>query len=165
MRCSVVSHYMCVHLFTEWYYMLLSITWIACDYTNAWSVFWREFSIIIVHDDVIKRKHFPRQWSFVRGIHQWPLNSPHNAQWRGALMFFLICAWIKGWVNNREAGDLIRHRTLFNIAMYLYFLHARLLSWLDAIQYQNKTRVCCPFKHITFYYEINHKHCLLADIS
>ena len=26
-----------------------------------------------------------------------------------ALMFSLICAWINGWVNNREAGDLRRH--------------------------------------------------------
>ena len=38
------------------------------------------------------------------------LNSPHKGQWRGALMFSLICAWINGWVNNREAGDLRRHR-------------------------------------------------------
>ena len=29
---------------------------------------------------------------------------------RGALMFSLICSWINGWVNNREAGDLRRHR-------------------------------------------------------
>ena len=35
-------------------------------------------------------------------------NSPdtgHKGQWRGALMFPLICAWINGWVNNREADD------------------------------------------------------------
>ena len=38
-------------------------------------------------------------------------NSPHKGQWRGALMFSLICAWINGWVNNREAGDLRRYRT------------------------------------------------------
>ena len=34
-----------------------------------------------------------------------PVNSPHKGQWRGALMFSLICVWINGWVNNREAGD------------------------------------------------------------
>ena len=27
-----------------------------------------------------------------RGIHRWPVNSPHKGQWRGALMFSLICA-------------------------------------------------------------------------
>ena len=30
------------------------------------------------HDDVIKWKHFPRHWPFVRGIHRWPVNSPHK---------------------------------------------------------------------------------------
>ena len=39
-----------------------------------------------------------------------PVNSPHKGQWRGALMFSLICAWTNGCVNNREAGDLRRHR-------------------------------------------------------
>ena len=52
------------------------------------------------HDDVIKWKHFPRYWPFVRGIHRSSVNSPHKGQWRGALMFSLICAWINGWVNN-----------------------------------------------------------------
>ena len=36
-------------------------------------------------------------------------NSPLPGQWRGALMFSLICVWIYGLVNNREAGDLRRH--------------------------------------------------------
>ena len=40
------------------------------------------------HDDVIKWKHFPRHWPFVRGIHRSPVNSPHKGQWHGALMFF-----------------------------------------------------------------------------
>ena len=60
------------------------------------------------HDDVIKWKHFPRYWPFVWGIHRSPVNSPHKGQWRWALMFSLICVWINGWVNNREAGDLRR---------------------------------------------------------
>ena len=63
------------------------------------------------HDDVIKWKHLPRYWPFVRGIHQSPVNSPHKGQWRGALVFSLICVWINGWVNNREAGDLRHYRT------------------------------------------------------
>ena len=62
------------------------------------------------HDDVIKWKHFPRNWPFVRGIHRSPVNSPHKGQWRGALMFSLICARVHAWVNNREAGDLRRRR-------------------------------------------------------
>ena len=43
------------------------------------------------HDDVIKWKHFPRYWPFERRIHWSPVNSPHKGQWRGALIFSLIC--------------------------------------------------------------------------
>ena len=32
------------------------------------------------HDDVIKWKHFPRYWPFVRGIHRSPMNSPNKDQ-------------------------------------------------------------------------------------
>ena len=35
--------------------------------------------------------------AFVRGIHRSPENSPHNGQWRGALMFSLIFAWTNNW--------------------------------------------------------------------
>ena len=70
-----------------------------------------------VHDDVIKWKHFPRYWPFVRGIHRSLVNSPHKGQWRGALMFPLICVWINAWVNNREAGDLRRHRAHYDVTV------------------------------------------------
>ena len=70
-----------------------------------------------IHDDVIKWKHFPRYWSFVRGIHRWPVSSPHKGQWRGALMFSLIWAWINGWVNNSESGDLRRHRAHYDVTV------------------------------------------------
>ena len=66
--------------------------------------------ILFIHDDVIKWKHFPRNWSFVREIHRSPVNAPHIGQWRGALMFSVICVWINDWVNNREAGDLRGYR-------------------------------------------------------
>ena len=65
--------------------------------------------------DVIKWKPFPRYWPFVRGIHRSPVNSPHKGQWRGALMFSLICVWINGWVNNGEAGDLKRCRAHYDV--------------------------------------------------
>ena len=65
---------------------------------------------MIWHDDVIKWKHFPRYWAFVRGIHRSPVNSPHKDQWRVALIFSLISARINAWVNNREAGALRRIR-------------------------------------------------------
>ena len=72
------------------------------------------------HDDVIKWKHFPRYWPFVRGIHRSPVNSTHKGQWRRALMFSLIRAWINRWVNNREAGDLRRYRAHYDVIVMAY---------------------------------------------
>ena len=45
------------------------------------------------------------------------MNSHHKGQWRGALMFSLICAWINDWANNGEAGDLRRHRTHYDVTV------------------------------------------------
>ena len=61
--------------------------------------------------------HFPRYWPFVRGIHRSPVNSPHKGQWRGALVFSLICVRINGWVNNREAGDFRRYRAHYDVTV------------------------------------------------
>ena len=83
-------------------------------YASLKSIWW---PICPEHDDVIKWKHFPRYWPFVRGIHQWPVNFPHKGQWRGALMFSLICARTNRWVNNRNAGDLRRHRTHYDVTV------------------------------------------------
>ena len=63
----------------------------------------------------IKWKHFPRYWPFVRRIHRSPVNSSHKGQWRGALMFSLICGWINDWLNNHEAGDLRRYRAHYDV--------------------------------------------------
>ena len=62
---------------------------------------------------------FPRYWSFVQGIHRSPVNTPHKGQWRWALMLSLICAWINDWVNNREAGDLRRHRAHCDVTVMI----------------------------------------------
>ena len=84
--------------------------------THKNNVWWNHSADILHnHDNVIKWKHFPRCWPYVRGIHRSPVNSPHKGQWRGALMFSLICAWIKYWVNNREAGDFRRHRIHYDV--------------------------------------------------
>ena len=62
-----------------------------------------------IHDDVIKWKHSPHYWPFVRGIHRSLMDSPHKGQWHGALMFSLICTWMNGWANNWNASDLRCH--------------------------------------------------------
>ena len=87
------------------------------------------------HDDVIKWKHFPRYWPFVRGIHRSPVNSPHKGQWRGALMFSLICAWMNDWVNNREAVNLRPHRAHHDVTVMLSkFLYVSLYIMTNYLQ-------------------------------
>ena len=54
-----------------------------------------------------------------------PLNSPPKDQWRGALMFSLICAWINDWVNKRKAGDLRRHYDV-NV------MRRQFITWINA---------------------------------
>ena len=72
--------------------------------TTLWSE--NMHTVDLLHDDVIKWKHFPRYWPFVREIHRSPVYSLHKGQWHGALMISLICIWINNW----DAGDLRRHR-------------------------------------------------------
>ena len=73
--------------------------------------------VTLDHDDVIKWKHFPRNWPFLRDIHRSSVNSPRKGRWRGALMFSLICVWINYWVNNREAGDLRCYRAHYDVTV------------------------------------------------
>ena len=83
----------------------LELNWLHMWYSNIadgslrWFIILEMSSIKVAdgevwsnHDDVITWKHFPRYWPFVRGIHRSPMNSPHKGQWRGTLMFLLICA-------------------------------------------------------------------------
>ena len=63
---------------------------------------------------------FPRYLPFVRGIYRSPVNFPHKGQWRGPLMFSLICAWTNGWVNNRYFSDLIRQCAHYDVTVMIY---------------------------------------------
>ena len=84
-------------------------------------------TISTFHDDVIKWKHLPRYWPFVRGIQRAPVNSPRKGQWRGNLMFSFICAWINAWVNNHVAGNLRSHRAHYDAILMVYAAYSRIL--------------------------------------
>ena len=103
----------------EWYHIVF-LCWICIESMPSeplWKMYLhgnKHFLNLNLKFDVIKWKHFPRYWPFVWGIYRLPVNSPHKGQWHGALIFSLICAWINGWVNKREAGDLRRHRARYD---------------------------------------------------
>ena len=73
--------------------MVILMAWCKTEVSKHW----RRCSLALSHRynvgswDVIKWKHLPRDWLFVRGIHRSPVVYPHKGQWRGALMFSLIC--------------------------------------------------------------------------
>ena len=102
-----------------------------------------------VHDDVIKWKHFPLYWLFVRGIHRSPVNSPHQGQWRGALMLSLICA-CHGCLNSREAGDLRCHRAHYDVTV----MDRRRIAI---------TPYLCLYCRQMHYFKDNKPHCQLCN--
>ena len=119
------------------------ITWIVISnwldidfiYSNIHSLLCKKPSIL--HDDVIKWKHFPYFWPFVRGIHLSSVISPHKGQWCTALMFPLIRTLINSWVNNQDAaGDLRCHRAHYDITVmsYIHKKEWRLCLWNMAVQ-------------------------------
>ena len=73
-----------------------------------------------------------------------PVNSPHKGQWRGALMFSLIYAWINDWVNDREAGDLRRQCGHYDVIVM-------------SISQEICTRFCCAL--LCCGYAILHNEC------
>ena len=86
--------------------------WVSCGSSQSW---WRH-----------QMETFFALLALCAGNSPVPVNSPHKGQWRGALMLSLICARINDWVNNREAGDLRRHRGHYDVSVMM--LQA---GWVD----------------------------------
>ena len=74
-------------------------------------------------------------WPFASGIHRSLVYSLHKGQWRGALMFSLICTWTNGRANDRNAGDLRRYRAHYDVTVMWTFTirawkeHGHWLCW------------------------------------
>ena len=62
-----------------------------------------------IHDDVMKWKHFPCYWPFMRGIHRSPMT------WSFDICFDLHL--IKRLANNQDAGDLRRHYAHYGVTV------------------------------------------------
>ena len=69
------------------------------------------FIFLTLHDDVIKWK-FSALLVLCSGF-------SNKGQWRGDLIFSLICARINGWVNIREDGDLRRLRAHYDVIVLI----------------------------------------------
>ena len=96
-------------------------------------------------------KTFSALLPFAQGIHRSPVNSTYKGQWRRALMFSLICAWINGWVNNREAGDLRRYRAHYDVIVMSIvmstFWFLSFLVRLLVLTYRLPDQILVDFRH------------------
>ena len=145
---------------------------------------WFHCMIGLRHDDVIKWKHFPRYWPFVRGIHRSPVNSPHKGQWRGALIFYLICAWINRQVSNHQSGGFRRYRahcdvivmcwTFFNkndSQLQLYWTYPSARPWhfeqtitIDLLVWLKHLSICKMFRSLCRLISYSkHQHCIYKN--
>ena len=70
------------------------------------------------HDDVING-NICRVTGHLCGEFTSPVTGEFPAQRpvTRSFMFFFISAWLNGWVNNGEAGDLRRHRAHYDITV------------------------------------------------
>ena len=63
-----------------------------------------------------------------------------------SLVFSLICAWISGWVNNREAGYMRRYRVHYDVMVMVSNVTCHEAA-IKIIRHQN---VPCTYCHILF---------------
>ena len=117
--------------------------WRSCDVT-AMDTFTRTYWYCpkLGHDDVIKRKIFRVTgplWGETTG-HRWLF--PQKGQWRGALIFSLICAWTNGWANNRDAGNLRLHCAHYDVTVMVQGSHSH-SECTHAHLWPSSTPYCC----------------------
>ena len=62
-----------MHVCVYYLYIQICFIYIWSELHSKYDV----YRIYVRHDDVIKWRHFPRYWPFVRGVHRSPVNFPH----------------------------------------------------------------------------------------
>ena len=114
-----------------WYSILMQRPWytpITQGYRSCFYI-WDRFSWSYHNDDCVFQTMFIRAQSIMMTSSSSallalcagnsPVNSLHKGQWRGSLMFSLICARTNGWVNHRYAGDLRRHLGHYDVIVMI----------------------------------------------
>ena len=110
---------------------------------------WRRIGLLTKMSGAIWRHQmeiFPGHWPFVRGIHRWPVDSPHKGQWRRALVFYLISAWTNVWA---YMGDLRPHRTHYDVTVMASLGHCEWTFFLLACGWRRNDCLAINFRAIT----------------
>ena len=82
---------------------------------------------------------------------------PHKSQWRGALMFSLICAWINGYINKRTVGDLRRHRAHYDVIVMWTVKYPAVISTIHRNPRTHTTPLPPPHKLIKSPLDLGHR--------
>ena len=101
-----------LHISTHQYYDSLLVCYNVAAY-------W--LTIRLLPNHVTEWNYFLRNWPFMRGIHRSPVNSPTKASDAEFWCFLWSASWLNG-ANNREAGDLRRHRAHYDVIVVFFKL-------------------------------------------
>ena len=86
------------------------------------------------HDDAIKWKYFPCYWP--------PVNPPITGALTkanavtGIFLFSLNCASTNGWANNRDTGDLARHRAYYDVTVMTLVTMDYSTTWTTTVGFR-----------------------------
>ena len=94
---------------TMWYVLYYATHWNRCTW-------WRH-----------QMKIFFTLRAICEGNHRSPVDSPRKGQWRGALMYPLICAWTNDWETNQDTGDLRRSLAHYYVTVMITICGGKLL--------------------------------------
>ena len=145
----------------------------------------RNVDVIVASKHVSDRMHtnkLPTWWrhqmetfsallAFCAGNSPVPGQFPHKGQWRGALMFSLICGWTNGWLNNRETVDLRRYRAHYVVTvMYTQILRQGTLQIGNDRNINNCRRIMTTLISILYlmkpmYRWLKHANVVVCDQS
>ena len=134
---------------------------IETNFTNAyWTHNWNQMKMMFVLLRVLlcyswwrhQMEPFSALLALCAGNSPVPVTSPHKDQWRGALVFSLICAWINDWVNNREADDLRRHRGHYDVNVMIDPNRSHICIPVAAVELSWYVSNCDPVKSDKYVY-------------
>ena len=92
--------------------------------------------------------------------------SPYKGQWRGALIFFFICAWINGWINSREDGDLRHHHAHYDVTvMFILKSRGEYIERTERLLWGYLEQVALVIKYVIKYRFHSRKIAKLDDLA
>ena len=88
-----------------------------------------------IDDDVTKWKHFPRYWPFMRGDPPVTGGFPSQRPVTWSFYVFFDLSLNKRWGNNRDSGDLRRHRDITVMWLRIAGYYKQTLFLLRSLTY------------------------------